>query len=128
MSIFTKGLRLVPNVYFRTAAASRAGVGHASSAPALSAHDCVVLREMAKHSGWVERGGLAIRKASAYQSGGEVIGRTSWVGQPEWARGFGYSKAEIQAITEKAIAGKRLGRKQRLLFQAMRDTMNGKPM
>lgn len=119
MSMFTRGLKLKPYVYLR---ASLQADGKASG---LSDVDKSTLREMAKHSGWVERGGLAIRKASKFQTGGEVIGRTSWVGQPEWARGFGYSKAEIQAIVEKRIAGKRLGKKQKLLIDVMLETMRG---
>jgi hypothetical protein len=89
----------------------------------LSEEDQRILRNMAEHSGWVEKGGRAIREASEYQAGGEVIGRTSWIGQPEWARGFGYNKAEIQAIVEKAIAGQRLASKQTLLIQAMLDVL-----
>lgn len=83
----------------------------------------VVLREMARHAVWLERGGLAMRERSKYQTGGAVVGRTIWAGMPEWARGFGYDRAAIVAITEKAIAGARLGKRQRLLLQAMLDTI-----
>lgn len=88
-----------------------------------SEQDATVLRSMAEHSGWIERGGMAIRELSKYQTGGDVIGRTQWIGQPEWARGFGYSRDDIQAIVEKAIAGEALGTKQTLLMQAMLDVM-----
>jgi hypothetical protein len=91
------------------------------------------LRDYAKHSGWIERGGQMLRaydkNASAWErkyaqgKTGEVSGRTSWVGQPEWARGFGYSKEEIMAIVEKAIAGERLASKQTILIQTMLDVM-----
>ena len=88
-----------------------------------SADEQRILRIMAEHSGWLERGGMAIREVSDHQTGGDVIGRTQWIGQPEWAHGFGYEKAEIQIIVEKAIAGQRLGSKQVLLFQAMLDAL-----
>lgn len=115
--MFTRGLRLIPAVSLRTR------LTEGPTAPAIAEADRHVLREMARHSGWIERGGRAIRAPSKYQAGGDVIGRTQWVGQPQWARGFGYSKADIEAITERGIAGKRLGRKQRLLFQTMRDVL-----
>lgn len=78
-----------------------------------------MLRIMAANSGWSEIGGRAIREPSDFQTGGAVIGRTVWVGKPEWARGFGNVKA-ITATVEKAIAGKRkLCKQQRLLLDAM---------
>ena len=89
----------------------------------LSDEEQRILRCMAEHSGWIERGGLAIREASDYQTGGDVIGRTQWIGQPEWASGFGYGKAEIQNVVEKAIAGQRLASKQTVLFQVMLDVL-----
>lgn len=82
-----------------------------------------VLRLLADNSGWIERGGMAVREQSDYLTGGDVVGRTHWVGQPEWAKGYGYDKAEIQNIAEKAIAGQRLGAKQVLLFQSMLDAL-----
>ena len=51
------------------------------------------------------------------------MGRTHWVGMPEWARGSGYDRAQIVAIVERGIAGKRLGKRQRLLFQVMREVL-----
>jgi hypothetical protein len=74
---------------------------------------------MARHSGWQERGGRAIREAGDYQTGGAVIGRTVWVGMPAWAQGFGMDKRTIRATVEKAIAGKPLGRQQHALIQSM---------
>lgn len=65
-----------------------------------------MLRLMAANSGHLERGGLAMREQSDYCNGGDVIGRTVWVGQPAWARGFG-TVQRITATVEKAIAGKR---------------------
>ena len=82
-----------------------------------------ILRLLADNSGWIERGGMAIRERSDYLTGGDVVGRTNWVGQPDWAKGYGYDKAEIQNIAEKAIAGQRLGAKQVLLFQSMLDAL-----
>lgn len=92
-----------------------------------------LLRDLAKHSGWIERGGQMLRKYDPnasdwerlYAQGqtGEVEGRTQWLGQPEWARGFGYSKADIQMIVEKAIAGEKLASKQTILIQTMLDVM-----
>jgi hypothetical protein len=78
-----------------------------------------MLRVMAANSGWIERGGLAIREPSRFQTGGEVVGRTGWVGQPEWARGFGMNQPEIIATVEKALSGKRLGKLQALLLDEM---------
>lgn len=118
-SMFTRGLRLSPSVRL----ARRQSAAGKFDTTILSDSDRRTLRSMAEHSGWIERGGLAIREASKYQTGGDVIGRTSWVGQPEWARGFGYGKAEIKAIVEKAIAGKRLGSKQKLLFRGMLEVL-----
>jgi len=66
---------------------------------------------------------LAIREQSDYQTGGDVIGRTSWVGMPEWARGFGMNREEIRTAVEKAIAGKPLGSKQEQLIQTMLDVV-----
>lgn len=78
-----------------------------------------MLRVMADCSGWLEVGGRAIREPSDYQTGGDVVGRTVWFGKPDWARGFG-NVAQIRAIVEKAIAGKRkLCKQQRLLIEAM---------
>jgi hypothetical protein len=92
-----------------------------------------LLRDLAKHSGWTERGGQLIRKYDPNASDwerkfaigqtGEVSGRTQWLGQPEWAHGFGYSKADIQMIVEKAIAGEKLASKQTVLIQTMLDVM-----
>lgn len=82
------------------------------------------LRDMAKHSGWQEVGGQAMRTRGEHGDfSGEVVGRTVWAGQPEWARGFGMSPAEISAALEKAIAGERLGSKQREIVQAMIDAL-----
>lgn len=83
------------------------------------------LRSMAQQSGWIERGGRAIREAADYQTGGDVIGRTSWIGMPEWAQGFGYDKAAIVAIVDKAIAGEWLGRKEQILVRAMLEEIAG---
>lgn len=83
------------------------------------------LRSMAQQAVWIERGGRAIREASEYQTGGDVIGRTSWIGMPEWARGFGYDRAAIVAAVEKAIAGEWLGDKQEILIRAMLDEIAG---
>lgn len=99
----------------------------------LSDADKHLLRDLAKHSGWIERGGQLIRKYDPNASDwerkyaigqtGEVSGRTQWLGQPEWAQGFGYSKEDIQMIVEKAIAGERLASKQTVLIQTMLDVM-----
>lgn len=79
---------------------------------------CQMLRCMAVNSGWEEVGGRAIREQSDYQTGGDVIGRTVWLGKPDWAKGFGKVE-EIQATVEKAIAGETLWPKQKLLIEAM---------
>ena len=55
---------------------------------------------------------------------GDVVGRTSWVGRPDWARGFTYSPAELLAIVEKAIAGRHLGRLQRAIMDAMLEEID----
>ena len=84
------------------------------------------LRDMAKHSGWQEVGGQAIRQRddlTGLEFSGDVIGRTSWVGQPEWAKGFGMSPADISQAVEKAIAGERLGSKQREIVQSMIEAL-----
>ena len=100
-----------------------------------SESDQRILRDMAAHSGWLERGGELIRKydpkASAWEQTyaqgktGEVSGRTQWLRVPgaEWANGFGYSKDEIKAIVEKAIRGEKLASKQTILIQTMLDVM-----
>ncbi|MGH8744721.1 MAG: hypothetical protein ACREUY_10635, partial [Burkholderiales bacterium] len=85
---------------------------------AANTHD--LLRTMAEHSGVLEYGGLAIREYNAMNPlYGDVIGRTAWIGQPEWARGFGMSKDKIKQMVEKAIAGKRLGKRQAALLDVM---------
>lgn len=89
----------------------------------LSEQDQRILRSMAESAVWVERGGEAIREASDYQTGGDVIGRTVWAGMPEWAQGFGYDREQIKAIVEKAIKGEKLASKQTILFQAMLDSL-----
>ncbi len=88
-----------------------------------SEQDQRILRSMAESAVWVEKGGKAIREQADYQTGGDVIGRTSWLGMPEWAQGFGYDREQIKAVVEKAIAGKRLAPKQTILIQAMLDAM-----
>jgi hypothetical protein len=88
-----------------------------------SNEDQRILRSMAESAVWIEKGGEAIREASRYQAGGDVVGRTSWLGMPEWAKGFGYDREQIKAIVEKAITGNKLAAKQTVLIQAMLDTM-----
>lgn len=89
------------------------------SVPAGIQQDAELLRIMAANSGWSEIGGRAIREWSDFQTGGDVIGRTQWVGKPQWAKGFGTVK-QIGATVEKAIAGKRkLCKQQKLLIDAM---------
>jgi hypothetical protein len=92
----------------------------------LHGSDFRTLRQMAKAANWSERGGRAIREAGDYQTGGQVIGRTVWVGMPEWAQGFGWDSAMIKAIVEKAIAGKPLGEKQRRLIASMLHEIGGR--
>lgn len=77
------------------------------------------LRVMAANAGHLERGGQVIRKPSDTQTGGDVVGVTTWVGQPAWAKGLGATPAEVQTAVEKAIAGKPLGAKQRDIVKAM---------
>lgn len=88
--------------------------------------DFATLRAMAKTAVWQERGGRAIREAGQYQTGGAVVGRTVWVGMPDWAEGFGWDAPRIKAIVEKAIAGKPLGQKQRRLIAAMLAEVGGR--
>lgn len=78
-----------------------------------------MLRLMAEHSGHLERGGLAMREASEHCTGGDVIGRTAWVGQPEWAQGLGLNRAQLKRAVERHLAGKRLGILQRTAVEAM---------
>jgi len=78
-----------------------------------------MLRLMADHSGHLERGGLAMREASDYCTGGDVIGRTVWSGQPEWAQGLGLNRAQLKRAVERHLAGKRLGILQRTAVEAM---------
>jgi hypothetical protein len=73
-----------------------------------------ILRDMAADSGVKEYGGRVMRNLA-----GDAVGRTVWIGQPEWCKGFGYSKAQIVAIVEKAIAGRKLGKRQALLLESM---------
>ena len=125
---FTRGLRLRPSFAFRTSRASAARV-----APQLSPEDLAFLRDMAKRSGWAERGGQLIRKADrnanrwektfAQGRTGEVSGRTNWVGRPEWARGIDLNPEQLSALVEKALAGKRLGPKQAAIWEHMLLTM-----
>lgn len=81
--------------------------------------DSDMLRLMAEHSGHLERGGLAIREASVHCTGGDVIGRTAWVGQPQWAQGLGLNRAQLKRAVERHLAGKRLGILQRTAIEAM---------
>lgn len=92
------------------------------------AHD--MLRTMAEHSDWAERGGEKFGAKTAFDerigiaSRDEVAGRSQWLGKPDWAKsgsGANYTKAEIKAVVEKAINGERLGPKQRLLVEGMLD-------
>lgn len=92
------------------------------------AHD--MLRTMAEHSDWAERGGEKFGAKTAFDerigiaSRDEVQGRSQWLGKPDWAKsgsGANYTKAEIKAVVEKAINGERLGPKQRLLVEGMLD-------
>lgn len=78
-----------------------------------------MLRLMAEHSGHLERGGLAMREASEHCTGGDVIGRTVWSGQPEWAHGLGLNRAQLKRAVERHLAGKRLGILQRTAVEAM---------
>lgn len=98
-----------------------------------SAQDQADMRRMANESGWQEIGGrgtgagsyalerLGVRSAAEMNEAG--LGRTVWLGQPEWARGFGMSPVEIGHAVEKAIAGERLGSKQREVVQSMIDAL-----
>lgn len=84
-----------------------------------NAHE--LLRIMGKNAGHLEVGGRAIRRhdvrGKQYQH--EVIGRTSWQGQPEWAAGSGLSQVGIEAAVEKSIAGERLGPREHAVVTAM---------
>lgn len=118
--MIARGLRLVPSISFRRARAAKRG----RDIPTLTPYDCQLLRIMAEHSGWVEQGGNAIRKAHPMNPlYGDVIGRTHWVGRPDWVRGWGMNTPQIKLTVEKAIAGKRLGRRQRAVFQTMLEVM-----
>lgn len=99
--------------------------------------DKKAMRAMAKTAVWAEVGGRAAGHAeqnerlaqrlgftkSQRQINEEGNGRTHWVGMPEWAQGFGMNRDEITAAVEKAIAGERLGSKQRDLLQSMIDAI-----
>src|SRR3979409_409349 len=81
--------------------------------------DSDMLRLMAEHSGHLERGGLAMREASARCTGGDVIGRTVWSGKLEWAQGLGLNRAQLKRAVERHLSGKRLGILQRTAVEAM---------
>jgi hypothetical protein len=86
------------------------------------AHSHELLRVMAANSGHLEIGGKAVHKYDprGMQFEHEVIGRTRWIGQPEWARSCGMTSAQIIAAVEKAITGKRkLCKRQALLIEGM---------
>jgi hypothetical protein len=87
---------------------------------------------MADSAVWLERGGRGTGFAGQVNKHGfktqeemndAGMGRTQWVGMPEWARGSGYNRAQIQAIVEKGLAGRYLGKRQRLLFNVMREVL-----
>lgn len=84
---------------------------------AFTAADIELLRIMAANCTHIEIGGRAIRRPSQHQTGGEVIGRTQWLGKPEWA--MDYSKEEIETAVEKAINGDWLGKRQQALIEVM---------
>lgn len=105
-----------------------------------SEQDKADMRRMARESGWAEFGGKAAggNETLGHSVGGHWLtpsgksqrelnedgqGRTKWIGQPEWARGFGMSPEEIGHAVEKAIAGERLGSKQREVLQSMIDAL-----
>lgn len=94
----------------------------------LHGSDFAALRELAKTASWLEIGG----RAAGWQ--GQVVprgfktqremneqglGRTHWIGMPDWAKGWGMNRAQIRATLEKAIAGKPLGSKQIRLIKSM---------
>ena len=96
--------------------------------------DCAALRAMAKTAVWQEVGGRAAGASNDWDAkrlglrdqrelNEEGIGRTHWVGMPEWAQGFGMNREEITAAVEKAINGERIGSKQRNLLQSMIDAL-----
>lgn len=89
----------------------------------IAASDYDTLRVMAAKCGVIEYGGKAMRKRSKYQTGGDVVGRTVWIGMSEWAVGLGLHKDEIVHAVEKAIAGKHLGKRQRLVVENMLDSI-----
>jgi hypothetical protein len=82
--------------------------------------DIELLRLMAANCEHLETGGRVIRefdpRGKQYQT--EAIGRTQWVGKPEWADA-GMSGDEIRSALERAIAGGSLGKRQERLIEAM---------
>jgi hypothetical protein len=88
---------------------------------AFSPADVEALRLMAANCEHLEIGGRAMREQSDYATGGDVVGRTAWIGKPEWAEGWDMSGDEIRAAVEKAIAGDRLGHRQEALIKAMQE-------
>ena len=90
--------------------------------------DHAILRDMAKQAVWQEIGGRGAgwqgqTVPKGFKTQRELneagLGRTHWVGMPEWARGSGMNREQICAAVEKAIKGKRLGAKQLAILKAM---------
>lgn len=77
------------------------------------------MRVMAENSGHLERGGQVVREMADTQTGGDAVGVTRWIGQPEWAKGLNANPQEVKTAAEKAIAGKPMGAKQRDIVRAM---------
>lgn len=76
-----------------------------------------LLRIMAENCTHSEIGGRAMFKVSDHQAGGEVVGRTVWVGKPDWA--LDAVGDEIAVAVEKAIDGSWLGKRQETFIEVM---------
>lgn len=92
--------------------ARRPAVDRVKDSPEIQAE----LREIAKDAGWDTIGGKIIR-APEYEGDPNppVIGRTPWLPRADWwpGRPGKFNVEETNKIIEKAIAGERLGSKQR---------------
>lgn len=81
-----------------------------------------ILRDLGREAGWEEFGGKLIRDPMS----GEAAGRTAWIGQ-EWYRAMQQipelrsSPEGVRAVIEKAIAGDKLGAKQKRVLEYLLD-------
>lgn len=77
------------------------------------------LAGMRTETGWAEEGGALVRDPNTDQ----VTGRTSWVPRAEWwpERPKGLTEDQILRTIDKAMAGEKLGIRERRMVEFMRD-------